>query len=301
MPKHLLKLGAALIAAVLVTGAVAAQNAAFTFTTIDVPGSIQTNANGINSRGQIVGFYTDVSSGTSHGFLDDNGTLTTLDFPGAINNAAFGINKDGQIVGWYAGAQHAFFYDQSMFTVPDPPQSDPFRLATRINDTLQIVGSYSNQSGRHGFLYDRSTFTIIDVPFPGALHTQAFGINNHGQIVGIYVKPNGEYGGFLYENGTFTPIDVTLPGAHNTTAYDINDMGQIVGWYQDPSFVVHGFVYQNGVYTSIDVPGSTNTEVIGINKQGAIVGKYLKQGAIVGKYLDVRNAEHGFLAKPTGK
>lgn len=286
-------LPAVLSLSVLLSTLATAHAATYTFTTIDVPGSIQTNANGINSRGQIVGFYTDASSGTSHGFLDDNGTVTTLDFPGAINNAAFGINKDGKIVGGYAGAQHAFFYDQSMFTVPDPPQSDPLRLATRINDTLQIVGFYGNQSGRHGFLYDHSTFTIIDVPFPGALHTQAFGINNSGQIVGIYVKPNnGEYGGFLDENGTFTPIDVTLPGAHNTVAYDVNDSGQIVGWYQDPSGVVHGFVYDKGVYSSIDAPGSTSTtEVIGINKQGAIVGRY----------LDVHGTEHGFLATPTKK
>jgi probable HAF family extracellular repeat protein len=215
-------LPAVLFLSILLSTLATAQAATYTFTTIDVPGSIQTNANGINSRGQIVGFYTDASSGTSHGFLDDNGTVTTLDFPGAINNVAFGINKDGKIVGGYAGAQHAFFCDQSMFTVPDPPQSDPLRLATRINDTLQIVGFYGNQSGRHGFLYDHSTFTIIDVPFAGALHTQAFGINNLGQIVGIYVKPNGEYGGFLAKNGMFTPIDVTLPGAHNTVAYDIN-------------------------------------------------------------------------------
>src|SRR4051794_29265388 len=76
MLKNMPKLGAVLIAATLVTGAVAAQNAAFTFTTINVPGAIQTNANGINSRGQIVGFYTDASSGRQHGFLDDNGTLT---------------------------------------------------------------------------------------------------------------------------------------------------------------------------------------------------------------------------------
>jgi probable HAF family extracellular repeat protein len=83
------------------------------------PGSIQTNANGINSRGQIVGYYADASSGISHGFRDDNGVLTTLDFPDAGNTVAFGINKDGKIVGGYTGAQHAFFYDQSMFTVPD--------------------------------------------------------------------------------------------------------------------------------------------------------------------------------------
>ena len=38
------------------------------FTTIDVPGSLFTAANGINARGDIVGDYID-SDGNEHGFL----------------------------------------------------------------------------------------------------------------------------------------------------------------------------------------------------------------------------------------
>jgi probable HAF family extracellular repeat protein len=41
---------------------------AFTFTTIDPPGSFSTGASGINSSGQIVGGFFD-SKGHPHGFL----------------------------------------------------------------------------------------------------------------------------------------------------------------------------------------------------------------------------------------
>jgi hypothetical protein len=68
MLKNMLKLGAVLIAAILVTGAVAAQNAVYTFTTIDVPGSTNTEAIGINKQGAIVGKYVDVRN-AEHGFL----------------------------------------------------------------------------------------------------------------------------------------------------------------------------------------------------------------------------------------
>ena len=44
-----------------------AQAASFTFTPIDVPGAISTEASGINPSGQIVGTYND-STG-EHGFL----------------------------------------------------------------------------------------------------------------------------------------------------------------------------------------------------------------------------------------
>ena len=39
-----------------------------TYSTLDVPGSIATEAIGINDLGQIVGYYTD-AAGNEHGFL----------------------------------------------------------------------------------------------------------------------------------------------------------------------------------------------------------------------------------------
>ena len=68
------------------------------------------------------------------------------------------------------------------------------------------------------------TFTQIDVP--GATVTNAFGINNAGQIVGTFLNSTGAHG-FLDTGGRFTQIDV--PGATATNAYGINDNGEIVG------------------------------------------------------------------------
>src|SRR5215471_8599136 len=71
----------------------------YSFTTVDVPGSFIRNstfANGINSSGQIVGFYFD---GRARGFLFDHGTYTTFDPPGSYLTIPTGINTSGQIVG----------------------------------------------------------------------------------------------------------------------------------------------------------------------------------------------------------
>jgi len=52
---------------------------AFTFTTIDVPGSRNTAPQGINARGDIVGFSTDNTTNTAHGFLlSKHGTFTEV-------------------------------------------------------------------------------------------------------------------------------------------------------------------------------------------------------------------------------
>src|SRR6516165_4671528 len=91
----------------------------YVFTPVDVPGSSylkRTFATGINTSGQIVGYY--LSGGlnvAAYGFLLDQGSYTTLDVPGATGfldpppgisgTQANGINDSGQIVGYYTDAQ----------------------------------------------------------------------------------------------------------------------------------------------------------------------------------------------------
>ena len=58
-----------------------AHAASYTFTTFDVPGSFTTAADGINTAGQIVGFFNAATE--THGFLTaDGATVTTIDVPG---------------------------------------------------------------------------------------------------------------------------------------------------------------------------------------------------------------------------
>jgi uncharacterized membrane protein len=70
-----------------------------TFTTIDVPGAIFTEALGINNRGDIVGDYGNASG--EHAFILEQGIFTTI---GADVIIASGINERADIVGLYVGA-----------------------------------------------------------------------------------------------------------------------------------------------------------------------------------------------------
>ncbi len=79
------------------------------YTTLTYPGSIQTQAQGINNKGTIVGAY--LNGGVNHGFSLSGSTYTTIDYPGAIWTSAGGISDGGTIVGGYAGqdgVEHAF-------------------------------------------------------------------------------------------------------------------------------------------------------------------------------------------------
>lgn len=76
-----------------------------TITTIDPFGSTFTQALGVNDKGDIVGFYTDVG-GTQHGYIDNGGVFTSFDAPGAVAGTTTinGVNDKGDIVGFYTTA-----------------------------------------------------------------------------------------------------------------------------------------------------------------------------------------------------
>ena len=154
--------------------------------------------------------------GVSHGFLLSGGIFTTIDFPGSTYTTADGINNSGQIVGSYqsAGVLHGYLLSGGVFTTIDLSQG-----ALGINDSGQIVG----RSGADGFLLSGGIFSTID--FPGSTVTVDVGINNSGQIVGIYqmAGENRDHG-FLA-----TPIPTSVPEP-STWGLTVSTLGLIAVW-----------------------------------------------------------------------
>lgn len=243
----------------------------YNFTTIDFPASVQTTAYAINDAGEIVGFYLD-RTGSSHGFLYSGGSYTALPFP------ATGINNAGQIVMENVGSGTSVLYSGGIYT----PINDPLGVntyAVHINDSGQIVGSYRDSVGTlHGFIYSGGTYTTIDNPL-GLTRTETFGINNSGQIVGYFMsgiagQPSQQ--GFVYSGGAFTTLNDPRGSSPESaqSAWDINDNGQIVG-----SVNGSGYVYGAGVFTPVDHPLGVQTNAIGNNNLGQIVGWYVTDTA----------------------
>src|SRR6266446_3381687 len=125
-----------------------------------------------------------------------------------------------------------------------------------------------------------SAFTFTQLDVPGATLTAARGINDAGQIVGVFANGTGTHG-FLDTGGSFTPLDA--PGATTTTARGINDAAQIVGFFSN-STGTHGFLYTGGSFAPFDVPGTSFTTAFGINDAAQIVG-----------FFNDSMGSHGFL------
>jgi probable HAF family extracellular repeat protein len=109
------------------------------------------------------------------------------------------------------------------------------------------------------------------IPCPNA--TYARGINDAGQIVGLYEDSSGTQHGFLYSGGKYTTIDDPL-GTVDTAAFGINDAGQIAGYYQDSSGQ-HGFlaipVTTPPNATTITLPSSSTGDLGTIGGNGPTV------------------------------
>lgn len=139
----------------------------------------------------------------------------------------------------------------------------------------------------------QAQFTFAPINVPGAVSTQARGLNVNGEIAGFYQTyscsnfswqvPNCATKGFKYVNGAYTKLMV--PGSLTTAIMGLNDYGDLVGFYSimqsgcsDP--VYHGFIwYHTNVVKTIDAPGTANcsanpaaTVPFGINKAGTVVG-----------------------------
>jgi uncharacterized membrane protein len=258
------------------------------YVSIDVPGSISTVANGINGRGDIVGYYLNVLiSSDHHGFILANGAFTTINFPEAPSGTdVFGINDSGSIVGDYFDAQehgHGFAKVKETFVTIDFPNAAE-TACIGINSSGDIVGAYTNAAGdQHGFLLRKSSFSTIDVP--GAFLTVARAINDEGDIAGFYFDIRGPHG-FVLSNGSFRTID--FPGEPSNSLSGIDSAGSVVGGFADRAGFGDGFLLRNGIFRVVAFPGAVASGANGINDSGGIVGNY----------VDSQFASHGFFAAP---
>jgi uncharacterized membrane protein len=271
----------------LITHAAAATT--YTYSNIEVPGSISTSPKGINNNGDVVGDYQN-SSGV-FGFLLSGGIYTTISCPGATAGTfVYGINDNGVIVGYYNEniTDVGFVYiNGECKSLPKFNGSVPYPLG--INNQGHIVGYYFvSPTVTEGFELVGKTYTEISVP--NSTSTAAVGINLAGTVSGTYQDSAGSHG-FLFRNGTYTTFN--LPGSGATTeAAGLNDKTLIVGAYDDPTTQAYeGFVYNTVKYQTLIVPGSVTTFPEAINDSGVVVGSY----------FDGTVNPQGFMATPTAK
>jgi probable HAF family extracellular repeat protein len=252
-----------------------------TFQDLELAGAFSSAGVGINDVGAVGGAFSPGLRTSSQAFLLHQGSFIPFMFPGSASSGASDINNQSQIVGSYIDAsnrQHGFFVHSGGFQTVDAPRAAGGTRLMGINNNGDIVGGALDASGQErAFLLHRGKFSFFS--FPGAVVTEAAGINVQSMIVGTYRDSvvGGAIHGFMVRNGMFTNID--FPGAINTFPSKVNDHGDIVGSYQGSDFIQHGFVLTEGRFLTIDKPikplaTHPATNILGVNNLNQIVGGF---------------------------
>jgi hypothetical protein len=219
------------------------------------PGSRQTQVTGLNDLGVTVGFWSTQNTANmvnnNFGFYSAGGRYHTVNFPTG-NNASpqvdqlLGVNDHDVAVGFYTNAQgnnRGYTYNIRTHTftrvlVPGAPagEAGPSLTAAAINNSGDVAGFYAKSSSQtDAFLLLRDG-QFITLAVPGASMTQAFGVNDHDEVVGAYTVGSGNSAathGFTWRPGYgFRTVDD--PHGHGTTTINgVNDLGDLVGFYVD--------------------------------------------------------------------
>jgi hypothetical protein len=167
-----------------------------------------------------------------------------------------------------------------------------------VNDGGVIEGAFTDASGQHGFVAGPVGLARFDFPGTSGV-TQAFAIDNAGDVVGVYTDAAGASHGFRRSPGGAITALPPAPGAgtgsgQGTFPTGITDSGQIVGFYVGADGVAHGYAQRpDGRFTVINAPGAG--EAAG---QGTVITATNDQLTLTGFYITSNGAEHGLLAHP---
>jgi probable HAF family extracellular repeat protein len=221
-------------------------------------------ATGANSSGQVVGW----AENTVHDptcvlpqqlqFLPvvygkQPNEINALPLPtGDTSGAATGINEQGQVVG-ISGicdqavgrhtAKHALLWDKNGNIVDLGNLGAPFwNTPTNINQRGDVVGFAGAPGDPDGNFLQAFIWTpengMQPLGFlPGDVHSEAYGINDKREVVGLSCDANGNCRAFIWENGVMTDLNTLKPATYTARleqAKDINEAGEIAGRSIDP-------------------------------------------------------------------
>lgn len=224
-------------------------------------GGNNSQAYGVNNRGQVVGFAengTQDPSCTSPQVLQveavvwepKKGHIQRLP-PLSGDPDAFGlaINDEGEVAGCSGicgnvgatSCRHAVVWKNGsptdiggLFNL-----AGAINIAAAINNRGQVLGSSVRQDGSsvRSFIWQNGAITDLGI-LPGNPLTFLGGINNNGQVVGHSCDETDTYcSAYLWQDGLMIDLNTLIPPGFPLKLYyagDINDRGEIAGIAVDP-------------------------------------------------------------------
>jgi hypothetical protein len=249
---------------------------------------------GIDAAGDVLGIYGNGDSFDPYvGFVRYFSTGMITYGYGLGEFAPTAMNSSGICPGALYNSRNGFLAayalnpclssGETRINVPDPYWVGP----VAINTIGNVAGAFQDHSYvMHGFVWNAKKQHAKVITVPNSISTQITGMNDAGTAAGAWEdSSNLLHSFFVTASGAITTFDP--PNAQGSWAIGINDAGAIGG-----NFCLTacrngeaGYVRNpDGTFSTIGFPGSTVTDVSGINKSGTVTGTY----------VDTAGVSHGF-------
>ena len=206
---------------------------------------------------------------------------------------------------WAAGATAAPDVSYRLRQIDaNPPGTLPI-FVTDLNDKGVVVGlsDAGNTTARHAFLWRHGKYVDLNARIDGAVVSQASGLNNRSEVIGVYFDAQGTERNFLLRKGKFIQVDCSAEDINNrgwiaglpciwdsgrvtilpplqdagsagvSQVREINDRGVVVGTSSLAPFSLRAVIWEKGQIMNLGVlPGFFDSRGRGINNRGQVIG-----------------------------
>jgi probable HAF family extracellular repeat protein len=270
MKKSILYCISLILVLTLISAAAAAPR--YAITGLGLFGGTASCAYSINNLGQVA---VGVNAASAYpAYIWQNGVVSSL---GTNWREEVRINNNGQVVGTGPGPydfSHAMIWQNGSFTDLGTLGPDDYQMSWGydINDSGVAVGeSFAVIDGdvfQDAFVWKNGVMQELNSDW---LYSEAYGINNLGQIVGVYATSESRVGhAFVWDNGVVTTLP-TLGGSY-AEASEINDIGQVIGRSTTSTGKMHVCLWQDGSVLDLGTLMDGDIHPRSINNHGQIVG-----------------------------
>ena len=189
----------------------------------------------VNERGQVVGWWW-AGTSTDRAFIWVGGKMRDLGNLGGAYASPDAINERGQVVG----------------------RSDTKRVT--VSHAVRVTVS-------HAFFWEQGK--MRDLGTLGGGWSQAYAINDRGQIAGTADTKSGAEHVFLWQHGKLRDITPHFRGIE-AGVLGINERGVVLLSHGDTD--QHGYVWEDGVLRDLGSLGGGRTYPAALNDSGQVVG-----------------------------